>query len=172
MLAWPACRPTAATLPNALCRRVAPEILLGKAHCTSAVDIYSFGVRGNWKNYGYRRKLLLPAAPRLLATCYCNCTSHPAPSHPSPQVLLWEIVTGGRVQRGNLRPPRVPEESPQEIADLIDQCLSEDPQARPTAQQLLQALSAHLPASRRHGMAGGGPGAGASAGAATASASG
>lgn len=55
-------------------------------------------------------------------------------------MLLWEIITGERPLRGNLRLPRVPEECPREAADLTMRCLSQDPSARPTAAQLVQEL--------------------------------
>ena len=79
-------------------RRAAPEILMGGSHCTSAVDIYSFGI------------------------------------------CLWEIVIGEHPQRGNLRAPRVPEECPQEVADLIQHCTAFDPTQRPTALVVMQEL--------------------------------
>jgi serine/threonine protein kinase len=154
------------TLPAPHCParcRIAPEVLLGGRECSAAVDIYSFGV------------------------------------------LLWEIVTGERPQRGSLRMPRVPQECPQvggragggasctraviaaaavlalppgacaqhfpgahstplphlpaivhclcclpqEVSDLIMECLSESPSKRPTAQQLLQQLRGLLERSSR-----------------------
>ncbi|KAI7843630.1 hypothetical protein COHA_002870 [Chlorella ohadii] len=55
-------------------------------------------------------------------------------------VVLWEIITGERPQRGQLRRPRVPEECPQAICDLMLQCLNDNPQDRPTAQQLMAQL--------------------------------
>ncbi|PRW57729.1 Serine threonine- kinase CTR1 [Chlorella sorokiniana] len=55
-------------------------------------------------------------------------------------VLLWEIVTGERPQRGQLRLPRVPEECPQAASDLLLQCLHQDPAQRPTALELMQRL--------------------------------
>jgi hypothetical protein len=58
----------------------------------------------------------------------------------STGVTLWEIATGERPQRGSMRPPHVPEECPQEVADLIAQCMSLDPAERPSAQQLLSQL--------------------------------
>lgn len=39
------------------------------------------------------------------------------------------------------RTPTVPEECPQPVADLISQCISVDPAARPTAQQAHQVLT-------------------------------
>ncbi|KAL4428401.1 hypothetical protein ABPG75_002490 [Micractinium tetrahymenae] len=57
-------------------------------------------------------------------------------------VVLWELLTGERPLRGHLRLPRVPEECPQEVRDLMLRCLSTDPQARPTASQLVLQLDA------------------------------
>ena len=53
-------------------------------------------------------------------------------------------MTGERPQRGQLRRPRVPEECPQEVSDLLFECVREDPAARPTAGQLVQRLGEHL----------------------------
>ncbi|BDA50369.1 probable leucine-rich repeat receptor-like protein kinase PEPR2 [Coccomyxa sp. Obi] len=48
-------------------------------------------------------------------------------------VLLWEIITVERpAWRGNLREIRVPEEAPQEIADLVERCTGQ-PEDRPSA---------------------------------------
>ncbi|KAL4452700.1 hypothetical protein ABPG75_008362 [Micractinium tetrahymenae] len=77
---------------------VAPEVLMGGQCCTSAVDLYSFGV------------------------------------------VLWELITGEKPTRGRLRAPRVPEECPQEVADLMMECMRLDPSQRPTAQQVMQRL--------------------------------
>ncbi|KAL4425260.1 hypothetical protein ABPG75_009276 [Micractinium tetrahymenae] len=55
-------------------------------------------------------------------------------------VLMWELITGERPQRGNMRLPRVPEECSQETCDLMLRCLKEDPEARPSAQELMNAL--------------------------------
>ncbi|PRW45625.1 hypothetical protein C2E21_6054 [Chlorella sorokiniana] len=64
-------------------------------------------------------------------------------------VVLWEIATGEAPQRGSMRLPRVPEECPQEVADLIERCMRLEVAERPTAQQLmlqLEELLALLPA--------------------------
>ncbi|KAI7836687.1 hypothetical protein COHA_009463 [Chlorella ohadii] len=59
-------------------------------------------------------------------------------------VLIWEIVTGQRPARGQLRMPMVPDECPQEVCDLMLECLSDDPAKRPTAQQLVSRIGAML----------------------------
>lgn len=55
-------------------------------------------------------------------------------------VLLWEIVCGEGPVRGQMRAPRVPEESPPEAVLLMATCCAEDPARRPTAQQLVAIL--------------------------------
>ena len=56
-------------------------------------------------------------------------------------VLMWEVITGERPQRGCLRMPAVPAECSQEACDLMVACLSLDPAARPTAADLLRQLT-------------------------------
>lgn len=77
-----------------------------------------------------------------------NCTA--AVDIYSFGVVLWEIITGERPQRGRLRSPRVPQECPQDVADLLDRMLSQDPVDRPNAQEVLQELG-HLLSSARSG---------------------
>eukprot|EP00208_Stichococcus_sp_RCC1054_P004899 CAMPEP_0206143468 /NCGR_PEP_ID=MMETSP1473-20131121/20656_1 /ASSEMBLY_ACC=CAM_ASM_001109 /TAXON_ID=1461547 /ORGANISM="Stichococcus sp, Strain RCC1054" /LENGTH=452 /DNA_ID=CAMNT_0053538889 /DNA_START=33 /DNA_END=1388 /DNA_ORIENTATION=+ len=55
-------------------------------------------------------------------------------------VCLWEIVTGVFATRGRLHPPVVPEQCPQEIADLISMCIKKDPDERPTARQAFEIM--------------------------------
>ncbi|KAL4439257.1 hypothetical protein ABPG77_004159 [Micractinium sp. CCAP 211/92] len=50
-------------------------------------------------------------------------------------VVHWELLTGERPARGHLRLPR-------EVLDLMLRCLSTDPGARPTADQLVAQLEA------------------------------
>lgn len=50
--------------------------------------------------------------------------------------------------RGHLRQPRVPEECDQAAADLMAECGSIDPAARPTAQQVMLRLQAMAEARR------------------------
>ncbi|CAK0772056.1 hypothetical protein CVIRNUC_003924 [Coccomyxa viridis] len=62
-------------------------------------------------------------------------------------VVIWEICTLERpAWRGNLRDIKVPEEAPQEIADLVLQCTGE-PEARPTAEQCAELIGSFLPMS-------------------------
>jgi serine/threonine protein kinase len=57
-------------------------------------------------------------------------------------VLLFEIVTGEVPLRGRLVMPRVPEQCPQAVVDLMLRCMQEDPAQRPTANQLVEELAA------------------------------
>lgn len=43
--------------------------------------------------------------------------------------------------RGRMQQLKVPEECPQEVSDLFDQCVAEDPSARPTAKEVLVRLT-------------------------------
>lgn len=58
-------------------------------------------------------------------------------------IILWELVTLQTPSRGNLRPMRIPEECPPEIARLIERCLvADNPGARPTAAQIFDCIMA------------------------------
>lgn len=56
-------------------------------------------------------------------------------------VVLWEICSGTAPEGRKLRSLHVPEECPESVADLVAACLSEDPQLRPSARQLVERLS-------------------------------
>lgn len=56
-------------------------------------------------------------------------------------VVLWEIITQETPQRGNLRDLEVPDECPQEIADLVDRCLDEIPESRPSALEVYNIIT-------------------------------
>ncbi|CAL5222010.1 g4300 [Coccomyxa viridis] len=57
-------------------------------------------------------------------------------------LVLWQIVTGGCLDKmqGSLRPPRIPEECPAQIAQLYSVCLSEHPERRPKAADLVRVI--------------------------------
>lgn len=128
-------------------RRIAPEVLLGGRQCTQAVDIYSFGgetapvpakgpLRGSCGMHG--RHAVVSA---LALTYPAPLTPTPTPPHSS--VVLWEIVTGLRPQRGNIRMPKVPEECPQ--ASGCSWCLQ---RAGPVVQGAESVWAVRLPAAR------------------------
>ena len=73
-----------------------------------------------------------------------TCAALPLPLPPccSFGVVLWELCTGGVPVRGRMRPLQAPQDCPQEVVDLAADCMEADPQARPTAQQLVQRLLA------------------------------
>ena len=55
-------------------------------------------------------------------------------------VILWEIVTHEQPTRGGLRDCRCPQECPAEIDCLINQCLYEDADQRPSAKEVYEVL--------------------------------
>ncbi len=56
-------------------------------------------------------------------------------------VVLWEICTGEAPARGDMRPLKAPEDCPQAIVDLYEQCVREEPEERPSALNVLQTLA-------------------------------
>eukprot|EP00884_Botryococcus_braunii_P019312 jgi/Botrbrau1/6064/Bobra.177_1s0004.1 len=56
-------------------------------------------------------------------------------------VVLWEIITGNPPSRGRITEVNVPEQCCQATADLLRKCLSETPADRPTAAEIIIALS-------------------------------
>jgi len=60
-------------------------------------------------------------------------------------VVLWEILTHEAPVRGRLREPLVPDECPQGVADVLMSCLESDPDLRPSARQVHDALMACPP---------------------------
>lgn len=81
------------------------------------------------------RPAALTAPPPL-----CSPQPPPPPAALQPAVVLWEIVTGERPNRGKMRLPLVPDECPEEVAALILECLSEAPAERPSAAEILQRV--------------------------------
>jgi len=55
-------------------------------------------------------------------------------------VVLWEVCTGEAPVRGDMRPLRAPEDCPAEVVELYERCVAEDPELRPTAREVLDAL--------------------------------
>ena len=56
-------------------------------------------------------------------------------------VVLWEICTGEAPARGDMRPLQAPEDCPQTIVDLYEQCVAELPDDRPSATEVLEILN-------------------------------
>ena len=55
-------------------------------------------------------------------------------------MILWEIVTHEQPARGGLRDCKVPQECPAEIDQLINQCLAQNPDERPTAKDIYETI--------------------------------
>jgi Protein kinase domain len=55
-------------------------------------------------------------------------------------IVLWEICTGERPIRGQLRDVKVPEECPEEVRVLMLECLDTRPSRRPSAVQIVERL--------------------------------
>ena len=73
--------------------------------------------------------------------CFCDAQ---ADSY-SLGVVIWELVTGETPARGSMRAVRVPEECPEAVAALIQQCMAMAPADRPDADAIgrqLQRLAA------------------------------
>lgn len=79
------------------------------------------------------------AAHALQAYGAAGCCRGPLPTPVAPPcrslgVLLTELTTGTPVtMRGQQRLPRAPDDCPQEVVDLIQRCLAQQPDARPSA---------------------------------------
>lgn len=59
-------------------------------------------------------------------------------------VVLHEIVTGDRPQRGFLRTIQSPEDAPADVAALTVSCMHHDPVQRPSAKTVREALAPHV----------------------------
>ncbi|KAL4526936.1 hypothetical protein Ndes2526A_g01353 [Nannochloris sp. 'desiccata'] len=81
------------------------------------------------------------SAPELILCGACT----PKADVYSFGVVLWEILTGEVAQRGHLRPPIVPEECPEGVVDVLNACLSADPDERPSAREAYEFLLACPP---------------------------
>ena len=55
-------------------------------------------------------------------------------------VILWEIVTHEEPHRGCLRDCKVPHECPAVIDQLMNQCLSHEPDDRPSAKEICDQI--------------------------------
>ena len=78
------------------------------------------------------------AAPEVLMNARCDERSDMW----SFGVLVWELCTLGRPDRGGMRGVAVPAEAPACIAALIAACMGNDPEARPTAKAAYDTIAA------------------------------
>lgn len=63
--------------------------------------------------------------------------------------MIWELVTGEVPVRGQLQQIRSPEECPQAVSQLIDDCLRDKPSDRPTAHDVVLRLGGSREGPRR-----------------------
>ena len=77
------------------------------------------------------------SAPEVLAGRRCGCKADIF----SFGVVLWEVCTGEAPVRGVMRPLVAPQDCPTEVVELYQRCIAEDPDERPTAEDILQLLS-------------------------------
>jgi len=78
------------------------------------------------------------AAPEVLMNARCDERSDMW----SFGVLVWELCTLTRPDRGGMRPVTVPGEAPACIASLIGACMADSPDARLTAKEAYDAIAA------------------------------
>ena len=76
------------------------------------------------------------AAPEVLLNTRCDEKSDMY----SYGIILHELATLGRPQRGAMRPVAVPAEAPAAVASLIARLLDPDPDARPTAREAFDII--------------------------------
>ncbi|KAK9805402.1 hypothetical protein WJX73_001387 [Symbiochloris irregularis] len=55
-------------------------------------------------------------------------------------VVLLEIITGLRPLRGQYKNPRVPEQCPEAIREMVVQCMQPEPDKRPTAKEIISTI--------------------------------
>ncbi|EFN57123.1 hypothetical protein CHLNCDRAFT_21563, partial [Chlorella variabilis] len=122
----------------------ASNVLLSRDVTAKLADVgFARGLKGVWSEsraaHSVPRLALMPAqmAPELLTGRKCNSSVDIY----SLGVLLWELCTGEYPSRGSMREPRVPQECPQQVADLIQECLQEEAAARPTVRQVVERLT-------------------------------
>lgn len=78
------------------------------------------------------------SAPEVLAGKRCGCKADIY----SLGVVLWEVCTGEAPVRGVMRPLQAPQDCPAEVVELYQRCIAEDPDERPTAEEILELLAA------------------------------
>lgn len=97
------------------------HLLLSKSYASS---VYSHGT------YAW-------SAPEMLSGRRCSDKADVY----SWGVVLWEVCTGEVPVRGHMRAFKVPEECPVEVELLHLRCMSEDPEERPTAKEIVTILT-------------------------------
>ena len=137
----------------------APEVLLGRycnekvgmgmhsvgmllecVQCVCTLDTWPIMVLASYSmllTFGLLRPL--PDASGGYHYLCCNCTSVQADVF-SYGVILWELVTHEQPMRGSLRDCKVPQECPKAVDKLIDSCMREEPEGRPSAKEICETI--------------------------------
>ncbi|KAL0020996.1 hypothetical protein WJX77_005136 [Trebouxia sp. C0004] len=108
------------------------NILLNRDHTVAKITDVGLSRGMASSNKGFTAGTLEYSAPEILLGRFCSEKADIF----SYGVILWEIVTHGQPARGGLRDCRCPQECPVEIDSLINKCLHEDPDERPSAKDL------------------------------------
>ncbi|KAK9810072.1 hypothetical protein WJX72_004359 [[Myrmecia] bisecta] len=116
-----------------------PNILLARDHTAKIADVgLSRIIRSERTRLSAATGTWDWAAPEMLRGEECDSSADIY----SFGVVLWEICSGERPLRGQMPPPRVPEQCPQVVADLILRCRSPNSVLRPTSRELCDILKA------------------------------
>jgi serine/threonine protein kinase len=115
-----------------------PNILLASDLSARIADVGLGEEATGSAGKGAPKGSFLWAAPEQLAGEQCS----PASDMWSFGTILWELVTGERPVGRDTPRPSCPEQCPEIIADLIQQCHNPDPTARPDAREAYHAITA------------------------------
>ena len=114
------------------------NVLLDRAHSAKVSDVGLSKVLSRADTQVSMEGTFDWAAPELLAG---ERVSEKADIY-SYGVILWELCTGEPPRNRQMRPVRVPDECPADVAALIDACRARDPAQRPTAKDVYERLRA------------------------------
>ncbi|KAL0019977.1 hypothetical protein WJX79_004684 [Trebouxia sp. C0005] len=112
------------------------NILLNRDHTVAKITDVGLSRGMASSNKAVMPGTLEYSAPEILLGRFCSEKADIF----SYGVILWEMVTHEQPTRGSLRDCRCPQECPPEIDCLINKCLHEDPDARPSAKDLCDII--------------------------------
>ena len=114
------------------------NVLLDRAHSAKVSDVGLSKVLSRADTQVSMEGTFDWAAPELLAG---ERVSEKADIY-SYGVILWELCAGEPPRNRQMRPVRVPDECPADVAALIDACRARDPAQRPSAKDVYERLRA------------------------------